>query len=162
MTDQVESIQQGSQVSLNFSLSLPDGELIDSNFGRPPAAFRVGDGSLLPGFEATLLGKKAGDEVEAVLPPEQAFGPVNPDNVHRIPRARFTQFLDEEYAALQPGEVISFKDASGFDLPGVVKEKYSATVVIDFNHPLAGKTILFRARISRVMPPDTRAVEIRF
>ncbi|MCB1670173.1 MAG: peptidylprolyl isomerase [Gammaproteobacteria bacterium] len=156
-----ERIRQGSQVTLYFSLALPDGELIDSNFDRAPATFQVGDGNMLPGFEQTLLGLQEGDEVEVRLPPGQAFGELNSENVHRIARDRFTQFLDEEYEELQPGTVVSFKDPAGFDLPGVIKEKFQATVVVDFNHPLAGKEILFRARIVRVMPAGTRSVEVR-
>lgn len=156
-----ETVQQGSQVTLFFSVSLIDGELVDSNFDREPATFQFGDGNMLPGFEQQLLGRLAGEELEVVLGPEQAFGAVNEGNIHRLPRSRFTQFLDEEYEELQPGTVISFKDPAGFDLPGVIKEKFDATVVVDFNHPLAGKEILFRARIISVLPAGIRPVEIK-
>jgi len=155
------SIQQGCQVTLHFSVALPEGNVVDSNFDSAPASFTVGDGNMLPGFEEQLLGRRAGEEIEVVLPPEKAFGPVNQENVHRIPRNRFKQFLDDEFEALQPGTVVSFKDPAGFDLPGVIKEKFAATVVVDFNHPLAGKDILFRARIVGVIPADTSPVEIK-
>ena len=155
------SIIQGSQVTLHFSVALADGHVVDSNFDSAPASFRVGDGNMLSGFESKLLGLKEGDEVEFFLPPDQAFGPINEENVHRMPRARFTQFLDEEYEQLQAGTVVSFKDPGGFDLPGVVKEKFESYVMVDFNHPLAGKDIVFKARIVGVIPPDTDSVEIR-
>ncbi|MBT8147532.1 MAG: peptidylprolyl isomerase [Gammaproteobacteria bacterium] len=156
-----KAIKQGSQVTLHFSVSLADGHEVDSNFDSEPASFRVGDGNMLPGFEARLLGLQEGAEVEFFLPPDQAFGPVNEENVHRLPRARFTQFLDEEYEELQAGTVVSFKDPGGFDLPGVVKEKFENYVMVDFNHPLVGKDIVFKAKIVGVIPPDTESVEIK-
>jgi FKBP-type peptidyl-prolyl cis-trans isomerase SlpA len=74
------AIEQGSLVEMHFSLALESGELIDSNFAGKPARFRIGDGNVLPGFEETLLGLETGMEVEKLIPAEQAFGLVNPDN----------------------------------------------------------------------------------
>ena len=73
-----QSIAAGSLVSLHFSLALTSGELIDSNFEQPAASFRLGDGSMLPGFEQELLGLSKGDEIETALAAEQAFGAVTP------------------------------------------------------------------------------------
>lgn len=157
-----DSVEQGSQVTLHFSIALTDGHVVDSNFGAAPASFTVGDGNMLPGFESHLLGLRKGDEVDVVLKPGQAFGAVNEGNVHRLPRSRFNQFLDEEYEELQAGTVVSFKDPGGFDLPGVVKEKSLAGVVVDFNHPLAGKDIVFKARIVDIIPRGTDSIEIKF
>ena len=154
-------IKQGSQVTLHFSVALTDGHVVDSNFDTAPASFRVGDGNMLSGFESRMLGLKEGDEIENFLSPDQAFGPVNEENIHRLPRSRFNQFLDDEYEELQIGTVVSFKDPGGFDLPGVVKEKSATEVLVDFNHPLAGKDIVFKAKIVAVMSPDTDSVEIK-
>ena len=154
-------IKQGSHVTLHFSVALADGHVVDSNFDAAPASFRVGDGNMLQGFESSLLGHQEGDDIETFLAPEQAFGPVNEDNIHRLPRSRFNRFLDDEYEELQTGTVVSFKDPGGFDLPGVVKEKLQDEVVVDFNHPLAGKDIVFKARIVSVLPPDTDALNIQ-
>jgi FKBP-type peptidyl-prolyl cis-trans isomerase SlpA len=156
-----DTVQRDSQVTLHFSLALPDGEVIDSNFDAKPASFRLGDGTMLPGFETCLLGRKAGEEFQTSLTPDQAFGKVNAANIHRLDRARFSRFLEEEYEALRVGTVVAFKDPAGFDLPGVVKEKTGSSVLIDFNHPLAGKEILFRARIVAVFPGDTSTVQVR-
>ena len=62
--DRERVIEAGSQVSLHFSLALPNGDVIDSNFESQPASFRLGDGSMLPGFEQVLIGLTAGAEVE--------------------------------------------------------------------------------------------------
>jgi len=116
---------------------------------------------MLPGFEQQLLGLKAGDELEVVLPAAQAFGEVNPQNQQSFPVARFQNLLEDELMPTEPGSVVSFKDAGGFDLPGVVSKITDDLVYIDFNHPLAGKDIQFKAKILTVMPADVDAVEIK-
>lgn len=153
-------IAAGSRVTLFFSLGLEDGELVDSNFSGQPATYTVGDGSLLPGFEAQILGLRAGQEVEVRLPPEAAFGTPNPANIQYLSRAQFNRFLDDEYAALEAGAVLAFKDAGGFDLSAVIKTVAPDGVTVDFNHPLAGKPILFKAAIVKVLAADTREVNL--
>ncbi len=148
-------------VCLHFSLALTSGELVDSNFESDPASFRIGDGSMLPGFEAVLIGLKAGSEVEKLLEAEQAFGPVNPGNQHRFPIAKFKNLLEDELIPTEVGSVVSFKDAAGFDLPGVISDITDDNIGVDFNHPLAGKQIVFKAAIISVVPPDVEAVEIK-
>lgn len=156
-----DSIQQGSAVSLYFSLSLPGGEEIDSNFDRKPADFRVGDGNLLPGFEKPLLGLKAGDEINVELQAEQAFGEINLDNKQTFTREQFQHVLDDEVLPAEQGSVVSFKDPGGNELPGVIEKIGEQTVTVNFNHPLAGKVIVFRARIVSVLPPTVDSVEIK-
>lgn len=154
-------IEERSLVSLHFSLVLTSGDVIDSNFGKQAASFRLGDGSMLPGFEDKLLGLKAGDEIESVLQPEQAFGEVNPENMHRFPIAKFKNLLEDELIVTEVGTVVSFKDAGGFDLPGVVASISESAIVVDFNHPLAGKKIIFKASIEAVIAADVDTVEIK-
>ena len=134
------SIGQGAEITLNFSLALEDGQIIDSNFESSPARFLLGDGSLLPGFEEVLEGLVAGSEAQFLVPPEKAFGQHNPQNVQLIKRSLFDQ--DE----LQPGLVISFQNGDG-ELPGVVQSLTEEEVMVDFNHPLAGKSIVFTVKI---------------
>ncbi|MEQ9565143.1 MAG: FKBP-type peptidyl-prolyl cis-trans isomerase, partial [Pseudomonadales bacterium] len=74
-------IDRETRVTLNFALKLEDGQLVDSNFDREPVDFEVGDGKLLPGFESRLLGLKAGDEASFTIPPDDAFGIHNEDNI---------------------------------------------------------------------------------
>lgn len=156
-----QRIGAGSRVSLHFSLSLPGGEQIDSNFEGAAASFRLGDGSMLPGFEQQLLGLGAGDEIDTTLAAEFAFGEVNPANRHRFPIAKFKDLLEDDLIPTEVGAVVSFKDAGGFDLPGVIVDISPTTVIVDFNHPLAGKDIVFRARIVSVIDADVDAVEIK-
>jgi len=152
---------EGARVTLHFSLSLPDGTEIDSNYGKAPATFRVGDGNLLPGFEAALLGAGQGASVSVTLPPEQAFGAINPDNVQSFPRQSFAGLLANTTDPVEEGTVVSFADAGGNEIPGVLRQIGELHVLIDFNHPLAGRDILFTADILSVIAPGTEAVRIQ-
>jgi len=155
-------IEPGSGIRLYFSLALSDGQVIDSNFNTEPAEFCLGDGSMLPGFEAQLLGKGSGDEISVTLPPEQAFGEWNAANLQHFHKDKFNQLLDDEFARLEKGAVIAFKDMAGFDISGVVTEKYDTSVGVDFNHPLAGKAIVFRAKVLTVTAPDAQGLSFKY
>lgn len=142
MSDPV--INGHSRVTLHFSLKLEDGTPIDSTLEKKPATFTVGDGSLLPGFERALFGLRSGDETEIEIAPEAGFGQRNPANIQHLRRDRFSPEL-----ALTPGLVVSFDNGNG-ELPGVVQAFDDDGVTVDFNHPLAGQTILFAVKIIAV------------
>ncbi len=148
-------------MTLHFSLALNSGEIIDSNFEKEPASFRVGDGSMLPGFETELIGLESGAALEKTIPSIQAFGEVNPKNIQRFPKAKFTHLLEDDLIPTEPGSVISFKDPGGSDLPGVITEISTTEVAVDFNHPLAGKDVIFKVKIVSVVSSDTDTVEVK-
>jgi FKBP-type peptidyl-prolyl cis-trans isomerase SlpA len=146
--DTADTIGTDSKVTLHFALKLADdGALVDSNFDKAPATFVFGDGSLLPNFERKLLGLKKGASAEFTVLPEEAFGQPNPNNVQVFKRAVFAADMD-----LHEGLVISFADASKAELPGVIKQIGADQVTVDFNHPLAGHTLIFSVRIVEVAP----------
>lgn len=142
-------VSEGTRVFVNFSLSLEDGSEVDTNFGLDPVGFVVGDGSLLPGFEQLLFGMSAGQRQLFTVLPENAFGQPNESNVQYLPRDQF----DEE-AEMQIGLVYSFADASGGEVPGMIIAFDDEEVTVDFNHPLAGRTILFDVLVHRVEPAE--------
>lgn len=142
----IQRIGADSEVTLHFALKLEDGNVVDSTFDKQPATFRVGDGNLLPGFELALYGLKAGDKRTLSIDPEQGFGQPNPANVQVMPRE---QFQDMELAE---GLLVIFNDAAKTELPGIVKAFDEQRVTIDFNHPLAGKTLAFEVDIIDVKP----------
>lgn len=147
MTDSLSQelrIGPDREVTLHFALKLENGDVVDSTFDKQPATFKVGDGNLLPGFEVALYGFKAGDKRSLQIEPENAFGQPNPQNVQVMPRG---QFQDME---LSEGLLIIFNDAANAELPGVVKAFDEQQVTIDFNHPLAGKTLSFDVEIIEV------------
>lgn len=142
-------IGEGMEVTLHFTLKLEDGTVVDSTREKQPATFQVGDGNLPPGFESPLTGLTDGDSGSYTILPEHAFGQHNPQNVQRIPRDSF------EGPELEEGLVMSFADAAGGELPGVVASIDEKQVEVDFNHPLAGRTLTFEVEVIEVRPVTT-------
>lgn len=143
------SVGEGTRVFLNFSVGLEDGSEVDTNFGGDPVEFVVGDGSLLPGFERLLFGMVAGERQLFTVSPENAFGQPNENNIQIIPMDHFDS--GEE---VKEGIVFSFADASGAELPGLIVGFNEYEVTVDFNHPLAGRIILFDVLVHRVEPTE--------
>lgn len=144
------TVGEGTEVTLHFALKLETGEVVDSNFEGETATFVVGDGNLLPGFERALFGMTAGQRSAVLVPPEDAFGQPNPNNIQRVPRDNFTKEFE-----LEVGLVVSFADAGGGETHGVITDINASDVVVDFNHPLAGKTIIFDVSIVEVQAAIT-------
>jgi FKBP-type peptidyl-prolyl cis-trans isomerase SlpA len=142
-------VSEGTRIFLNFSLSLEDGSEVDSNFGGEPVNFVYGDGSLLPGFEHLLLGMTAGQRNMFTVMPENSFGQPNDSNVQCLSREHF-----DEDVELEIGLVFSFADAGGGELPGMLLSFDEEEVTVDFNHPLAGRKILFDVLVHRVEPAE--------
>ncbi|NIB40255.1 FKBP-type peptidyl-prolyl cis-trans isomerase [Pseudomaricurvus alkylphenolicus] len=144
------TIDEGTQVTLHFALKLESGEIVDSNFDADPATFVMGDGNLLPGFEKALVGMAAGDKNSFVIAPEDGFGQSNPNNLQTMDRDQF----DDEIELVE-GLMLSFADAQNAEMPGVVSCFDDDSVTIDFNHPLAGRNIVFEVEILQVAPVVT-------
>ena len=141
-----EKIQDGSQVKMHFSLMLEDQTVIDTNFDREPVCFFIGDGNLLPGFEKALIGMQTNQEGTFEIAPKEAFGQHNNQNVQTLDLSSFDDNIEV-------GSVYSFQNGDG-ELPGVIIEINESTVQVDFNHPLAGKIILFKVKILAIENED--------
>ncbi len=137
-------IGPGTEIRLKFVLMMASGELIDST-GDNPATLRVGDGNLLPGFEQALFGLKSGSKRRLEIPFQKGFGAINPGNRQTLKKTAFSREL-----LLEEGLVVSFSDASKAELPGVISRVLEDVVEVDFNHPLAGKDLLFEVEILEV------------
>ena len=92
---------------------------------------------------------RPGDEAEFRIPPEEGFGTPQDDNIQSIPRAHF-----DSDAPLEPGMLFSFADAAGGEVPGMIADVSEESVIVDFNHPLSGRTIHFKVRIEGVEPAE--------
>ncbi|MDR5892246.1 FKBP-type peptidyl-prolyl cis-trans isomerase [Halomonas mongoliensis] len=152
MTDQNSQqyrIDEGMEVTLHFTLKLEDGTVVDSTRDKAAATFQVGDGNLPPGFEHPMKGMAAGESGSFEITPEHAFGQHNPQNIQRLKR---DDFGDEE---LEIGTVMSFADPSGGELPGVISAIDGDMIDVDFNHPLAGRTLTFEVEVIDVKPATT-------
>ena len=140
-------ISPESTVTLHLSLGLEDGTVAESTFEGEPLTFIMGDGTLVEGLELGLYGLQAGTNQRLVLEPEQAFGLHDSAKLHQLPRAEFPTEL-----ALEPGIIIGFDTPSGEELPGMIVSLTDETVEVDFNHPLAGRVVVFEVEIIAVVP----------
>jgi len=140
------TIGPDTRVTLHFAIKLQNGDVVDSTFDKAPATFTVGDGNLLPGFEQALFGLESGTKTSLTIPPERGFGQPNDGNLQTMAR---DDFSDME---LSPGLLIIFSDAAGGEMPGVVKSYDDEQVIIDFNHPLAGRVLTFDVEILAIEP----------
>ena len=138
-----------SSVILHLSLTLEDGTVAESTFGDEPLSFVMGDGTLVRGLELGLYGLRPGDTQRLVLYPEQAFGLRDPDKIHRMPRADF-----DDDMVLEPGVIIGFETPDGEEIPGMVSAVGDESIEVDFNHPLAGHTVIFNVEIIDVIPAE--------
>lgn len=139
-------IDQQSEVLMHFDLKLEDGSAADSTrVNNKPAKLRMGDGSLTPQFERCLLGLKAGDKKAFTLAADDAFGQPNPDNIHHMDKSRFGGDTP-----LDVGTIIAFAQPDGSEVPGIIREVEGTSVTVDFNHPLAGQTVIFDVEIISV------------
>ena len=140
-----QSINASSHLTLNFALHHANGATIDSTFDKAPVELTIGDGNLLAGFEACLIGLMVGDHKTFTVAPKNGFGQNNPANLQTLKRHQFGPDM-----VLEPGLVVSFSDAANTELPGVVKTIDGDEVVMDFNHPLAGVELKFEVQIITV------------
>lgn len=142
-------IDEGMEVTLHFTLKLEDGTVVDSTRDKAPATFQVGDGNLPPGFEHPIKGLAAGESGRYEITPEHGFGQHNPQNIQLL---SLEDFGDE---TPEVGMVMSFADPSGGELPGVISRIDDDQVEVDFNHPLAGRTLTFEVEVVDVKPATT-------
>jgi FKBP-type peptidyl-prolyl cis-trans isomerase 2 len=136
--DQDAVIEPGKKVEFEYTLSLADGTIVQSNVGADPVEYTQGQNQLLPALEKELLGLHVGDRKKISIPAAEAYGPVDPDAFREVPIGK----VPEE--ARQAGVELRIQ---GYDGPVRVHEVKTDTVVLDFNHPLAGKDLNFDIRI---------------
>lgn len=145
------TIGPGSEVSMYFTLSLPDGTVADCTDDKIPLDFTMGDGSLIEGLEMMLYGLKEGDKQCLSIEPNDAFGYTDEESIHKLPRTDF----DESFE-LDEGVIIEFETPSGDAIPGTVKKITDAEVTVDFNHPCAGFVVTFDVEILKIVPSQAQ------
>jgi FKBP-type peptidyl-prolyl cis-trans isomerase SlpA len=135
-----------SLVTLHYRIALPDGTELISTFDASPATLKLGCGELAPTLERCLLGLAVGRREVFDLEPEHGFGLRHPQLVERMKRADLP--ADAELEAMA---VIEFAAPDGSKYTGLVRELTPDTVLIDFNHPLAGKSIRFEVQVVGIL-----------
>ena len=144
-----QSISEGKIISMEYTLTLEDKKVLDTNVGGPPLNFTQGSHQIIPGLEAALEGMKVGESKQVTVEPEQGYGPVNPQAIQEV------QIDKIPMEARKVGTQLQAKDEQGRTMHPRVVEVKEQVVMLDFNHPLAGKKLYFDVKILDIQPAST-------
>lgn len=137
-------IEAGSMVGIEYTLSLEDGTKLDSNVGGETLRFEQGSGGIIPGLDKELPGMQVGESKQVTVAPEEGYGPVNPAAFTEVPVSE----LPED--AREVGTALMSRDEEGRTHRLRVHQIEGDTATLDFNHPLAGKTLIFDVKILEI------------
>ncbi len=147
----MSKIEKGKKAKVTYVLTLAgDNEVIDQAGSDRPATFSFGEGQLIEGFEQNLLGLKAGDTFDFVIPAKEAYGPRDSYAVFDIPKDTFAVDGKIDENILQVGNTFPMRDNNGNRHVGKLIQVNENSVTMDFNHPLAGKDLHFTGKILEV------------
>lgn len=147
-------IDKDKVVTINYKLTDPEGQVLDSSEGRDPLAYLHGRGNIIAGLESALEGKNPGEQVQVTIEPAQGYGEKDDTLVQQVPRSKF-----EGVDKVEPGMQFTAQTQMGPRVISVVDvDQDSEQVTIDANHPLAGVTLNFDVDIVEVR--DATAEEL--
>jgi FKBP-type peptidyl-prolyl cis-trans isomerase SlyD len=139
-------VKDGMMVSLEYTLKSPDGKVMETSKGREPLKYIHGQKMMIPGLEKELTGMKIGGEKHVTVKPEDGYGKINPNAVQEIPKEKIPP------NGLKVGAVLAAKSPEGMVVPMTVRQIKEKTVVLDMNHPMAGKTLVFDVKVVDIQP----------
>ena len=137
----VETITDGVVVSLAYTLKV-DGEEIEQADASDPLQYLHGSGSIVPGLETLLEGKRVGDKIHATLPPEETYGDYDPEEVDEVDRDSLD--IDDDVTV---GMVVEVEDEEGYLYVATITDITNETITLDFNPPLAGKVLTYDVEV---------------
>jgi peptidylprolyl isomerase len=133
-------IENGTIVNVNYVGKFPDGTVFDSSEGRGLLRFEVGSGQIIRGFEQSLMGKNVGDKIVTEISPEMGYGLLKEELIVKIPRDRVPEIVEV-------GQELQANSEEGQVATVYVKEVSNDHIIIDANHPLAGKDLVFEIEV---------------
>ena len=136
-----QTVQANSLVTLHYRIALPNGQPLINTFDGTPATLQLGADEMLPALEQVLLGLALGAREQFALAPEQAFGPYRDELVERVARVHLPP------DAVEAPSVMEFTAPDGQRYTGLLRELGDEFAIVDFNHPLAGKSITLDVEI---------------
>ena len=141
------ALKSGDTVAIHYTGTLLDGSTFDSSEGREPLEFEVGSGMIIPGLDRAMPGMEVGDKKIAKIACEDAYGPLNPEMRQAVPREGIPADIP-----LEVGTQLQMQTPDGQAMPVMVVEVDEATVLLDANHPLAGKDLQFDIEVVSIKP----------
>lgn len=147
------NIEQGKVVSIDYTLKNSDGQILDSSEGQEPLPYLHGAGNIIPGLEAALDGKAEGDQLNAVIPPEEAYGQRDEAQIGKVARTDL-----QGVGEISVGTQLQAQTPEGPRIV-VVTDMDEESVTIDANHPLAGETLHFDVTVCDVRDATPEELE---
>lgn len=139
-------VKSGDKVKVHYHGKLTTGETFDSSAGREPLEFEVGSGMVIKGFDEGVTGMAVGEKKTINIPFNEAYGPRNPEMVIDMPKERFPEDMEVEV-----GMPLVMSDGQGQQFQVTIVEIKEASVVLDANHPLAGKDLVFDLELVEIV-----------
>ena len=130
--------KKGDVVKVHYKGTLNSGDQFDSSEGREPLEFTVGAGQMIAGFDAAIPGMIVGEKKTIVIAPEDAYGQKNEDAIIEFPKSNIPGDMK-----LEPGMKLQLRNEAGHPVPVVVTEVKDDVIILDANHELAGKELIF-------------------
>lgn len=130
--------KNGDNVTVHYTGKLTTGEQFDSSNGRDPLGFTIGAGQMIKGFDAALPGMAIGDKKTVTILAAEAYGETNPEAIIQFPKTNVPADM-----VLEPGMPLTLTDQNGHPVQVVVVEVQEDIIVLDANHELAGKDLVF-------------------
>lgn len=146
-------ISNNAVVSIHYTLKNTNGEILDSSEGADPLDYLHGAGNIIPGLEKSLEGKEAGDDVSAVVPPEEGYGQRDDALMQSVPRTAFGEVKD-----IQVGMRFTAQTDQG-PVSVAIAAVDEESVVVDRNHPLAGQELHFDVSVKSVRAATKEEVD---
>jgi len=141
----MSQVKEGDTVHIHYTGTLDDGTQFDSSAGREPLAFTVGGGQVIPGFDQAVAGMAVGESKKVNIPPEHAYGEHQEHMVQEVPKSALPDDLEPEV-----GQSLSARNPEGQEMRLTVKEVTDEGIVVDANHPLAGKALNFDIEVVKI------------
>lgn len=134
----------GKKVKFDYTLTV-NNEVMESSQGKEPLSYNPGRGEIIPGLEKELLGMKVGDSKKVAVKPEEGYGLVRQDAFRDFSRENLPKGMDPKV-----GMVLEMQDEQGASFPAVISDVSEKSIKLDFNHPLAGKELVFDVKVVAV------------
>lgn len=138
-------VKSGDTVRIHYNGTLADGQSFDSSEGREPLEFTVGSGQIIQGLDAAMPGMQVGEKKTVEVPADQAYGQVNPEAKQTVPRKDVPEDIP-----LDPGTQLQVQTPEGQVMPVTVVEANEEQVILDANHPLAGRDLTFEIELVEI------------
>lgn len=139
-------VKNGDNVRVHYHGKLNDGSTFDSSEGRAPLEFQVGSGQVIKGFDDALIEMSVGDKKTVIIPAEHAYGEASMQNIIEYPLENFPDDMKPEI-----GMELHMSDNDGNNFPVVITAITESAVVLDANHPLAGKELTFEIELVEIL-----------